>query len=78
MTLKEAKEFAKGEIEKAPVVVVTSDKAVYLLQNEGEIEVIKNHADLNKLQIFVLKPSTEEFATDEVVISEEKTSKKKK
>ncbi len=54
MTLQEAKEIAKLEMEKAPVVVVTSDKATYLLQNEGEIEVIKNHANLIIQQLFLL------------------------
>lgn len=82
MTLNEAKEFAKNEIEKANVVVVTSDKAVYLLRDIAEIEVIKSHADRNKLQMFVLKPSDEvvEIATEEkpeVVETEVKPKKKK-
>lgn len=74
MTLELAKELAKNEIDKANVVVVTSDKAIYLLKEVAEIEVIKTHADLNKLEIFVVKPN-EELTAEEVVI--EKPKKKK-
>lgn len=74
MTLELAKELAKNEMDKANVVVVTSDKAIYLLKEVAEIEVIKNHADLNKLEIFVVKPS-EELTAEKVVI--EKPKKKK-
>lgn len=74
MTLELAKELAKNEIDKANVVVVTSDKAIYLLKEVAEIEVIKTHADLNKLEMFVVKPN-EELTAEEVVI--EKPKKKK-
>ena len=68
MTLELAKELAKNEIDKSNIVIVTSDSAIYLLQNANEIEVIKNHADLNKLEMFVIK-------SEEVI--EEKPKKKK-
>ena len=68
MTLELAKELAKNEIDKSNIVVVTSDNAVYMLNNIAEIEVIKNHADLNKLEMFVVK-------SEEVI--EEKPKKKK-
>ena len=74
MTLELAKELAKNEMDKSNVVVVTSDKAIYLLKEVAEIEVIKTHADLNKLEMFVVKPS-EERTAEEVVI--EKPKKKK-
>jgi hypothetical protein len=74
MTLELAKELAKNEMDKSNVVVVTSDKAIYLLKEIAEIEVIKNHADLNKLEMFVVKPS-EELTAEKVVI--EKPKKKK-
>jgi len=61
MTLELAKELAKNSIDKSNIVVVTSDSAIYLLSDNAEIEVIKNHADLNKLEIFVVK-SYEVFA----------------
>ena len=69
MTLELAKELAKNEMDKSNVIVVTSDNAIYLLQNANEIEVIKNHADLNKLEMFVVK------SNDEII--EEKPKKKK-
>jgi len=67
MTLETAKELAKNSIDKSNIVVVTSDSAIYLLSDNAEIEVIKNHADLNKLEMFVVK--------SEVI--EEKPKKKK-
>lgn len=70
MTLELAKELAKNEIDKSNVVVVTSDKAIYLLQNDSEIEVIKKHADLNKLEMFIVK-------SNEDIEVKEKTKKKK-
>lgn len=68
MTLELAKELAKNSIDKSNIVIVTSDSAIYLLNNNAEIEVIKNHADLNKLEMFVVK-------SEEVI--EEKSKKKK-
>jgi len=73
MTLNEAKEFAKNDLDKAEVVVVTSDKATYLLKKVEEIQVIKHHAELNKLEMFIIKPENE---TD--VVTEVKEIKKKK
>ena len=68
MTVGLAKELAKNSIDKSNIVVVTSDSAIYLLNNHAEIEVIKNHADLNKLEMFVIK-------SEEVI--EEKPKNKK-
>lgn len=68
MTLELAKELAKNEIDKSNIVVVTSDNAVYMLNDNAEIEVIKNHAELNKLEMFVVKS---------VDVIEEKPKKKK-
>lgn len=76
MTLELAKESAKNEMDKSNVVVVTSDKAIYLLQNDSEIEVIKKHADLNKLDMFVVK-SNENLTNDEEVVVKKETKKKK-
>lgn len=71
MTLELAKELAKNEMDKSNVVVVTSDKAIYLLKEVAEIEVIKNHADLNKLEMFVVKPN-EKITIEEVVTEKPK------
>lgn len=68
MTLETAKELAKNQIDKSNIVVVTSDNAIYLLSDNAEIEVIKNYADLNKLEMFVVK-------SEEVI--KEKPKKKK-
>jgi len=68
MTLETAKELAKNQIDKSNIVVVTSDNAIDLLSDNAEIEVLKNHADLNKLEMFVVK-------SEEVI--EEKPKKKK-
>ena len=68
MTLELAKELAKNQIDKSNIVVVTSDNAIYLLSDNAEIEVIKNHADLNKLEMFIVK-------SEEMI--EEKQKKKK-
>ena len=76
MTLELAKELAKNEMDKSNVIVVTSDKAIYLLQNDSEIEVIKKHADLNKLDMFVVK-SNENLTNDEEVVVKKETKKKK-
>lgn len=76
MTLELAKELSKNEMDKSNVVVVTSDKAVYLLQNDSEIEVIKKHADLNKLDMFVVK-SNENLTNNEEVVVKKETKKKK-
>lgn len=76
MTLELAKELAKNEMDKSNVVVVTSDKAIYLLQNDSEIEVIKKHSDLNKLEMFIVK-SNENLTSNEDVEVKEKPKKKK-
>ena len=76
MTLELAKELSKNEMDKSNVVVVTSDKAIYLLQNDSEIEVIKKHADLNKLDMFVVK-SNENLTNNEEVVVKKETKKKK-
>ncbi len=68
MTLELAKELAKNEIDKSNIIVVTSDNAIYMLNDNAEIEVIKNHAELNKLEMFVVKS---------VDVIEEKPKKKK-
>jgi hypothetical protein len=55
MTLDKAKELAKNEMDKSNIVIVTGDSAIYLLSDNAEIEVIQKHADLNKLEMFIVK-----------------------
>lgn len=78
MELKQAKELAKLELEKAPIVVVTSDKAVYLLNEVAEISVVEAHATRNKLQSFVVKNSFDKEVKAVEVEETEPTEKKDK
>jgi hypothetical protein len=76
MELNKAKELAAFHLEKAEIVVVTSDSAVYLLNDKSEIATIEEHAKINKLACFVVKGAE---VTSEVteVVAEEKPKKKK-
>lgn len=68
MILEEAIELSKNLMEMSEIVVVTSDTAVYLLKEISEIDVIKEHAELNKLEMFIVKGE----------LNEDKPLKKKK
>jgi hypothetical protein len=76
MELNKAKELAAFHLDKAEIVVVTSDSAVYLLNDKSEIATIEEHAKRNKLACFVVKGAV---VTSEVaeVVAEEKPKKKK-
>ena len=72
MDLKKAKEVAKHELEKASLVVVTSNSGIFLLEKEEEIKAVEEYAKNNKLGCFVVKNGkvvseevTEEGATEE-------------
>lgn len=78
MDLNKAKEVAKHELEKASIVVVTSNSGIFLLEKEEEIKAVEEYAKNNKLGCFVVKNGKE--VTDEVtdeVATEEKPKKKK-
>lgn len=55
MDLNQAKEVAALELEKSNVVVVLSNKSVWNLDNESEIEAVKEYAKANKYELFVVK-----------------------
>ncbi|MFN5415997.1 MAG: hypothetical protein ACK5B9_03000 [Flavobacteriia bacterium] len=76
MELNKAKELAAFHLDKANIVVVTSDNAVYLLNDKAEISVIEDHAKRNKLACFVVK-GAEVSAEVAEVVAEEKPKKKK-
>jgi hypothetical protein len=78
MDLKKAKEVAKHELEKASIVVVTSNSGIFLLEKEEEIKVVEEYAKNNKLGCFVVKNGKEvsENAAEDVT-AEEKPKKKK-
>lgn len=69
MDLNKAKEIAKLELEKSNIVVVLSNKSVFNLDNESELESVKEYANANKYEVFVVK--------NEVVTKEVEPKKKK-
>lgn len=71
MDLNKAKEVAALELEKSKIVVVLSNKSVWNLDNESEVEAVKEYAKNNKLELFIVKSEVAE----EVI--EEKSKKKK-
>lgn len=75
MQLDKAKELAQFHLDKAKIIVVTSDNAVYLLNEKNEIAVIEEHAKRNKLACFVVKGLEAEVAE---VVAEDKPKKEKK
>lgn len=75
MDLKEAKKVAETVLETSKIVIVTSNKAIFHLDNESEIANVKEYAKDNKLEMFIVKPLVENIT--EEVISEDKQKKKK-
>lgn len=69
MDLNKAKEIAALELEKSNIVVVLSNKSVFNLDNESELENVKEYANANKYEVFVVK--------NEVVTKEVEPKKKK-
>jgi len=69
MELREAIEVAALELEKSKIVVILSNKSVWNLDNESEIEAVKEYAKNNKLELFVVKNES----TKEVVKETKKT-----
>ena len=78
MDLKQAKEIVKFDLESANVIVVLSNKSVWKLDKESEIEAVNEYAKNNKLELFVVKNCEvkSEVVAEEVSI-EEKPKKKK-
>ena len=70
MDLKKATELVKFDLESSNIIIVLSNKSVWNLENEIEIEAVKNYALNNKLEMFIVKNE----ATKEVV----KVTKKSK
>lgn len=78
MDLVKAKEIVKFDLESANVIVVLSNKSVWKLDKESEIEAVKEYAKNNKLELFVVKNG--EVKSEEVIeeiASEDKPKKKK-
>jgi hypothetical protein len=71
MDLKQAKELVKHDVDGHSIVLVTSNKAVFFLENESEISNVEEYAKSNKLELFVVKNEVSEE------VSENKPKKKK-
>lgn len=63
MDLQEAKDLAKDVLESSEIIVVLSNKSIFNLDTELEIEAVKEYANSNNLEIFIVKNDT----TKEVV-----------
>lgn len=78
MDLNKAKEIVKFDLESAKVIIVLSNKSVWKLDNESEIEAVKEYAKNNKLELFVVKNGeVKSEVVAEEVATEEKPKKKK-
>ncbi len=55
MNLEQAKELVKHDIDNHKIIVVTSKKAVFFLENESELSNVEEYAKSNNLELFVVK-----------------------
>jgi exopolysaccharide biosynthesis predicted pyruvyltransferase EpsI len=55
MDLIQAKELVKHDFDNHKIIVVTSKKAVFFLENENEISNLEEYAKNNNLELFVVK-----------------------
>jgi hypothetical protein len=63
MDLQEANDITKDILESSKIVVVLSNKSVWNLDTELEIDAVKEYADNNKLEMFIVKnEATKEVA----------------
>ena len=63
MELQQANDLAKDNLESSNIVIVLSNKSIWNLDTELEIEAVKEYANNNKLEMFIVKNE----ATKEVV-----------
>jgi hypothetical protein len=55
MDLIQAKELVKHDFDNYKIIVVTSKKAVFFLENENELSNLEEYAKNNNLELFVVK-----------------------
>jgi hypothetical protein len=55
MDLIQAKDLVKHDVDNHKIVLVTSNKAVFFLENESEISNVEEYAKNNNLELFVVK-----------------------
>ena len=63
MELQQANDLAKDNLESSNIVIVLSNKSILNLDTELEIEAVKEYANNNKLEMFIVKnEATKEVA----------------
>jgi hypothetical protein len=63
MELQQANDLAKDNLESSNIVIVLSNKSIWNLDTELEIEAVKEYAKNNKLEMFIVKnEATKEVA----------------
>lgn len=63
MELQQANDLAKDNLESSNIVIVLSNKSIWNLDTELEIEAVKEYANNNKLEMFIVKnEATKEVA----------------
>jgi len=55
MDLKQANKVAELVLETSNIVIVTSNKAIFHLDNASEIANVEEYAKSNKLEMFIVK-----------------------
>lgn len=60
MDLNQAKQVAKDVLESSNIVIVTSNKAIFHLDNVSEISNVEEYVKSNKLEMFIVKQEIEE------------------
>lgn len=65
MDLNQAKQVAKDVLESSNIVIVTSNKAIFHLDNVSEISNVEEYVKSNKLEMFIVKQEIEETKVKE-------------
>lgn len=65
MDLNQAKQVAKDVLESSNIVIVTSNKAIFHLDNVSEISNVEEYVKSNKLEMFIVKQEIEESKVKE-------------
>lgn len=60
MDLNQAKQVAKDVLESSNIVIVTSNKAIFHLDNVSEISNVEEYVKSNKLEMLIVKQEIEE------------------
>ena len=64
MDLKQANKVAELVLETSNIVIVTSNKAIFHLDNASEIANVEEYAKSNKLEMFIVKNEVSEDSSE--------------